>query len=208
MDWTTLLSTFALVFIAELGDKTQLAVMTQTCKYRCALPVFLGGSIALTAVTALGVGAGQALRYLIPEVAIRMVAALAFVVMGGLIWVHSVRSGDDTTGDPGPCGCESASPPLTDQRKLWNWQAFATTLTLLFFAELGDKTQLTVVGLTGKQSMPLPVFVGGASALTVVTALGVIGGQQLCRLISQRLLLTVSAAAFVVMGVLMALGML
>ena len=206
MDWTTLLSTFGLVFIAEFGDKTQLAVVAQTCKYRCALPVLLGGSIALTAVTALGVGAGQALRYLIPEAAIRVIAALGFVVMGGLIWVQSVRSGVDAVGDPGRCDCESASPPLTDQRKLWNWQAFATTLTLLFFAELGDKTQLTVVGLTGKQSTALPVFVGGALALTVVTALGVIGGQQLCKLVPQQRLLKVSAAAFVAMGLLMALG--
>ncbi|MDY7078501.1 MAG: TMEM165/GDT1 family protein [Chloroflexota bacterium] len=206
MDWTTLLSTFGLVFIAELGDKTQLAVVTQTCKYRCPLPVFLGGSMALTAITALGVGAGQALGYLIPEAAIRMIAALAFVVMGGLIWVQSVRSGGDAVG--GQCDCESDSPSVTNQHKLWNWQAFATTLTLLFLAELGDKTQLTVLGLAGRQSMPLPVFVGGALALTTVTALGVIGGQQLCKLIPQQLLLKVSAAAFAVMGVLVALGIL
>jgi len=88
-----------------------------------------------------------------------------------------------------------------------NWQAFGTTFTLLFFAELGDKTQLAVLGLASKQAA-LPVFAGGALALTVVAALGVIGGQQLTRWIPEKLLLKISAAAFVVMGVLMGFGVL
>jgi putative Ca2+/H+ antiporter (TMEM165/GDT1 family) len=208
MNWTVLLSTFGLVFIAELGDKTQLAVMTQTCKYRCPLPVLLGGSVALTAVTALGVIAGQTLGYLIPAAAIRMTAALAFVVMGGLIWKQGGQPSDEAAADPAQCDCDKASPSVLAQRNLWNWEDFATTLTLLFFAELGDKTQLTVLGLTSKQSAPWPVFMGGALALTAVTALGVMGGQQLCKFIPERLLLKLSAAAFVVMGTLMALGIL
>ena len=48
MNWSALLSAFGLVFIAELGDKTQLAVMTQTCKFRRPWPVFFGGSLALS----------------------------------------------------------------------------------------------------------------------------------------------------------------
>jgi len=79
-------------------------------------------------------------------------------------------------------------------------------LPLLFFAELGDKTQLAVLGLTCKQSSPWPVFAGGALALISVTALGVIGGRQLCKLIPEQLLLKISAVAFVVMGGLMGLG--
>lgn len=208
MNWTALLSTFGLVFIAELGDKTQLAVVTQTCKYRCPWPVLLGGSMALTAVTALGVIAGQTLGYLIPATAIRMIAALAFVVMGGVIWRQAMQPGDEAAADPAQCECDSTSLPVPAQRQLWNWQAFATTLTLLFFAELGDKTQLTVLGLTSKQSAPWPVFIGGALALTAVTAIGVVGGQHLCQLIPQHLLLKLSAAAFVVMGALMAMGIL
>ena len=67
MMWNTLLSAFGLVFVAELGDKTQLAVLTQTCKYRRPWAVFLGASIALTAVTALGAVAGQVLGQFVPE---------------------------------------------------------------------------------------------------------------------------------------------
>ncbi len=201
MNWSALLSTFGLVFIAELGDKTQLAVMTQTCKFRRPWPVFLGGSLALTAVTALGALGGRVLGELIPAEVIRLVAAAAFVGMGVLIWREAAKSQD------AECVTDVECVDDTGRAAKLNWQAFGTTFTLLFFAELGDKTQLAVLGLSSKQAA-LPVFAGGALALTVVTALGVIGGQQLTRWIPEKLLLKISAAAFVVMGFLMGLGIL
>jgi len=201
MNWSGLLSAFGLVFIAELGDKTQLAVMTQTCKFRRPWPVFLGGSLALTAVTALGALGGSVLGELIPAEVIRLVAAVAFVVMGLLIWREATKAEDAECVTDVECVMDGA------RASRWNWQAFGTTFTLLFFAELGDKTQLAVLGLASKQAALL-VFAGGALALTVVTALGVIGGQQLTRWIPEKLLLKLSAAAFVVMGVLMGLGIL
>jgi putative Ca2+/H+ antiporter (TMEM165/GDT1 family) len=201
-----LLSTFGLVFIAEFGDKTQLAVVMQTCKYRSAWPVFLGASLSLTAVTALGAVGGQVLGLLIPEAALRIGAALALVVMGGLIWREATQS--DSADALSDVDCEYDAQCNSRPRPRWDWKAFGSTLTLLFVAELGDKTQLAVMGLASKQPQPGVVFVGGALALIAVTALGVIGGQQLGRWIPQRLLLRISAAAFVVMGVLMGLGVL
>jgi len=201
MNWSALLSAFGLVFIAELGDKTQLAVMTQTCKFRRPWPVFFGGSLALTAVTALGAVGGRVLGEFVPAEAIRIIAAVAFVVMGLLIWREAAKAEDAECVTDVECVTDGA------RASKWNWQAFGTTFTLLFFAELGDKTQLAVLGLSSKQSAGL-VFAGGALALTVVTALGVIGGQQLTRWIPEKLLLKISAAAFVVMGVLMGFGIL
>jgi putative Ca2+/H+ antiporter (TMEM165/GDT1 family) len=208
MNWSVLLSTFGLIFVAELGDKTQLAVIAQTCKYRCTWPVFLGGSLALTAVTALGVVGGQALGYMIPETAIRLVAALAFVLMGGLVWREATKASAEAAAESAACDTDSASPLAASQPKSWDWKAFGTTLTLLFFAELGDKTQLAVLGLASRQATPWAVFAGGALALITVTALGVIGGQQLTRLVPEKLLLKISAVAFVVMGGLIGLGIL
>ena len=202
MDWNALLSTFGLVFLAELGDKTQLAVVTQTCKYRRPLPVFVGASLALTGVTALGVIGGQALGYMIPASVIRKIAALAFVMMGGLIWREARRMAEEDEAAADLCGCDAGD----EGRGMWHWPAFSATLSLLFVAELGDKTQLAVIGLTTKQATPWDVFVGGALALTCVTALGVLGGQQLCKLLPERLLLKISAGAFVIMGILMGLG--
>jgi len=210
MNWSLLLSTFGLILVAELGDKTQLAVVTQTCKYRRPWPVFLGGSLALIGVTALGVIGGQILGGLIPEMVIRVIAALAFVIMGLLIWRESARLCDDELEECKETECDedSDSQSASTRIPLWSWKAFATTLSLLFLAELGDKTQLAIIGLSSEQPTPWVVFLGGALALTSVTALGVIGGHQLCKIIPQQILLKVSAVVFVVMSILMGFGVL
>jgi putative Ca2+/H+ antiporter (TMEM165/GDT1 family) len=88
----------------------------------------------------------------------------------------------------------------------WNWKAFNATSAVLFLAELGDKTQLAVLGLSSSASSPWAIFAGGTLALTVVTGLGVLGGQQLCRMIPQRILLQISAGLFMLLACLMALG--
>jgi putative Ca2+/H+ antiporter (TMEM165/GDT1 family) len=210
MDWRVVLTTFGLIFVAELGDKTQLAVLTQTCKYRRPWAVFLGASLALTAVTALGAIGGQVLGRIIPASFLQGAAALAFVAMGVLIaWeaAHAAR-GEPTKeaacDDPDDQREKSPAVPPSAQ----DWRAFGSTFGLLFIAEMGDKTQLAVLSLAGKCANPWPVFVGGGLALAVVTACGVVGGQGLSRIIPQRVLLRVSAIAFVVMGVLIGFGVL
>lgn len=198
MNWSVLFSTFGILFIAELGDKTQLAVITQTCKYRCPFPVFFGASLALTLVTALGAAGGQVIGQFIPADIIRTAAAMGFVIMGGLMFKESAASASQAE-----CVCEIDESLSSSW---WNWKAFGSTLTLLFFAELGDKTQLAVFGLASKESHPWLVFAGGSLALIVVTGLGVIGGQQLCRLIPEKILVNASAGVFVVMGCLIGWG--
>lgn len=85
-----LLSTFALLFVAELGDKTQLAVINMTAKHKMPLWVFLGAALALAAVTALGVLGGELLTRFIPEEILRKVAAVLFVAMGLLMWFEKL----------------------------------------------------------------------------------------------------------------------
>lgn len=200
MEWSAFLSTFGLIFIAELGDKTQLAVMTQTCKFRSPWAVFVGGSLALTGVTALGAAGGKLIGSAIPAEVIRYSAAVAFVVMGLLIWREATK-----TQQEGDCQTDPTCPQAESS---WDWRAFGATFSLLFLAELGDKTQLAVLGLASKTPSPWLIFIGGSLALTAVTALGVVGGQQLCRWIPQQLLLKISAGAFVIMGLMMGLGIL
>ncbi|MGD8462905.1 MAG: TMEM165/GDT1 family protein [Anaerolineae bacterium] len=81
-----LLSTFALLFVAELGDKTQLAVISMTAKHKAPLWIFVGAAAALVAVTALGVLGGELLTRFIPEAILRKIAAVLFVGMGLLMW--------------------------------------------------------------------------------------------------------------------------
>ena len=205
MDWSALLSTLGLIFVAELGDKTQLAVVTQTCKHRRPWAVFFGASLALTLVTLIGALGGQLLGQLIPPLFLRFAAAAAFVLMGALIGWEAIKMGaHDSAENACAIDGDADCTPIGG----WDWRAFGSTLGLLFVAELGDKTQLAVLSMAGKSDAPWSVFAGGAAALILVTALGVLGGQGICRLVPERLLLSISAAAFIVMGLLMGIGIL
>ncbi|MDY7039486.1 MAG: TMEM165/GDT1 family protein [Chloroflexota bacterium] len=86
MDWRVLLSTFALLFVAELGDKTQLAVISMTCKHGNPWPVFVGATLALTLVTLLGVVGGRMVVSVVPAPVITKIASAAFIVLGVLMW--------------------------------------------------------------------------------------------------------------------------
>lgn len=86
MDWKVMLSTFALLFVAELGDKTQLAVINMTAKHKAPIPVFLGAFLALGLVTFIGVAFGEALTRLVPTDVLKRISAIFFVLMGVLIW--------------------------------------------------------------------------------------------------------------------------
>jgi len=79
--WTT----FATVFLAELGDKTQLAAMTATARSGALLTVFAAASAALVCATAIGVLVGGTLFRFVPEYLIKYLAGSAFIAVG--VWV-------------------------------------------------------------------------------------------------------------------------
>jgi putative Ca2+/H+ antiporter (TMEM165/GDT1 family) len=85
MEWRVFLSTFGVIFLAEMGDKTQLAAMTMAAESKRPWAVFLGASLALVAVSALGVLIGGAIGNYIPIDWIKRIAAVSFIVIGILI---------------------------------------------------------------------------------------------------------------------------
>ena len=111
MNWSVLLSTFGLIFVAELRDKTQLAVVTQACKHRRPWAIFLGASLALTAATALGAVGGQVLGQFVPGSLLQTIAAVAFVVMGLLIGRQAIRASDRGAGNQMSDATATPQPP-------------------------------------------------------------------------------------------------
>ncbi|MEI7898779.1 MAG: TMEM165/GDT1 family protein [bacterium] len=86
MNWPLFFSTFMLIFFAELGDKTQLAVMSQSATASSRWTVFAAGALALVISTALGVLAGELIRRFFPdERYIKCVGGLLFLIFGCLM---------------------------------------------------------------------------------------------------------------------------
>ena len=85
MDWRVFITTFGVIFLAEMGDKTQLAAMTMAADTKKPVTVFIGAALALVCVSAIGVAVGGALSHYIPLIWIKRVSAVAFIVVGVLI---------------------------------------------------------------------------------------------------------------------------
>lgn len=85
MDWRVFLTTFGVIFLAEMGDKTQLAAMTMAAQTRRPWAVFIGSALALTAVSAIGVVVGGVVGDYVPLIWVKRVAAIAFIVIGVLM---------------------------------------------------------------------------------------------------------------------------
>ena len=85
MDWKILGTAFVTLFLAELGDKTQLAIITMSAKTESKLAVFVGASLALVVVSLLGVLVGGVLTQFVPTEWLQRVVAVAFIVIGILM---------------------------------------------------------------------------------------------------------------------------
>jgi putative Ca2+/H+ antiporter (TMEM165/GDT1 family) len=85
MDLRVLLTTFGIIFLAEMGDKTQLAAMTMAAQTKKPWAVFVGASLALAAVSALGVLVGSLIGDYVPLEWVKRAAAVAFIVIGALM---------------------------------------------------------------------------------------------------------------------------
>ena len=84
-----------------------------------------------------------------------------------------------------------------------NWQLFFSTFSVIFIAELGDKTQLAVLARTAGESSPWTIFLAAAAALVLATAIGVLAGSMLNQFISPRILKIAGGVLFLAFGVYM-----
>lgn len=86
-DWKLAAVTFGSIFLAELGDKTQLATMMMSAQARSPWAVFVGSASALVCTSLLGVLAGEVVGRYIPEIYIKVGAGLGFILIGSvLLW--------------------------------------------------------------------------------------------------------------------------
>jgi putative Ca2+/H+ antiporter (TMEM165/GDT1 family) len=153
-------STFGLVFIGELGDKTQIAAGTGTLANRKQTrTIFLSSILALTAVSGITVfGAGLIPPTYIPT--LTLVGGGLLIIYGIYLFFKTAESDDEEDE------IEAKSA----------WGLFASQFLVVFLAELGDKTQIITLGTAIKnQSELLVVFAASASALIVVTSITIWG---------------------------------
>jgi len=175
------LAAFVVVFLAELGDKTQLVALTLAGRYP-AVRVLAALGAAIVGLQTLSVTAGALVSRAVPDRAIAAGAGLLF--LGFAVWTW--RS-SDAAEDDGTAATRGAA-------------GLAGVAAAFFLAELGDKTMLTTAGLAADRGA-IPVWVGSLAAMLAATALAVLAGRRLTRLVAPATLRRVGAVAFLVVGV-------
>ncbi|MEW8976763.1 MAG: TMEM165/GDT1 family protein [Symbiobacterium sp.] len=91
MEWKSALATFLVIFLAELGDKTQLMVMSLSARSKAPHMIFLGAAAALVASSLLAVVAGDSLLRHVPVRVIRLATGTMFMFVGGMLVLRAIR---------------------------------------------------------------------------------------------------------------------
>ncbi len=94
-----LLSTFLTIFIAELGDKTQLATLTMSGTSNKPLAVFLGSSSALVLASLVGALAGGSISNFVPEIILKSIASVTFFILGMRLFITSFTSNENDNNE-------------------------------------------------------------------------------------------------------------
>ena len=159
---------FALIFVAELPDKTMIATLILGSRHRPVL-VWIGATAAFGFHAAIAVLAGRLLA-LLPHRWVELVTALLFA--GGAAYLLLVSEQEEE--EEGLEEVEAAPAGL---------RPIATAFLVIFVGEFGDLTQILTANLAAKYHQPLSVFIGAFAALAAVAALGAFGGRALLKVL-------------------------
>jgi putative Ca2+/H+ antiporter (TMEM165/GDT1 family) len=177
---------FVTIFVAELGDKSQLLVLALATRLR-PVPLLVGIVVATAILQAMAVGVGAVLQVSMPERPITIAAGVLFIVFG--LW----------TLRPSPAGEEEVTEVASSERS-----ALLAALGAFFLAELGDKTQLATLTLATRYSA-LGVWIGATLGMSGASALALVVGRALGTRLPERPIRIAAAALFLTVGVLLIL---
>jgi putative Ca2+/H+ antiporter (TMEM165/GDT1 family) len=184
---SAILLSFAVIFIAEIGDKSQLMALTFATRYR-AVPILIGIGIATATVHAVSVLLGAVLAVSLPTNALNIAAGAAF--LGFAAWT---LRGDTLSVD------EAAKAERASNRS-----AITAASGAFFLAELGDKTMLATITLASTHGA-FGVWLGSTAGMVAADALAILVGRLLGRRLPERLITIFASVMFVLFGVLLLL---
>ena len=170
---------FALVALLELGDKTQLLVISLATRH-APLPIAAGAFLGETAVTAIAVSAGVVIASFVDVRYVQVASGAIFVAIGvWRLWEKETGASEPNVGKP-----------------------FTSAMGLSFLAELGDKSMFAVIALVATLQAPISVYLGASAALLAMVVFAVVVGKVLRRYLSTRWLRYVGAGLFLLAGAL------
>jgi Ca2+/H+ antiporter, TMEM165/GDT1 family len=185
MQLDVIASTFVLILPVELPDKTFVAALVLSARYR-PLAVWIGVGAAFLVQTLVAVTAGQ-LATLLPKWALLSVAAAIFT-LGAVVLLRTAKGADAAEKE------QEAEFSQKGPEARTGWRAIGASFLVLFAAEWGDLSQLLTISQVARTHDPVSVFVGAWAALLLISGLAVFVGRLLLRYLRLRVLHYVGAA--------------
>ena len=184
-----LLVSTGLVALAEMGDKTQLLAFLLAARFKKPAPIIAGIFVATILNHALAGAVGQWVASAVSPQVMRWVLGLAFIAMAAWTLIPDKIDEDETT--------------LSSSR----FGVFGATLVTFFLAEMGDKTQLATVSLAARFDSTVLVILGTTLGMMLANVPAVYLGKNFAARINMRLVHSIAAAIFAVLGVATLLGL-
>ena len=175
-----ILRAFILIFIAEMGDKTQILAMTFATKYPVK-KVLLGIAIGSFLNHGLAVILGSLLSTIIPNNTIQMFAGVVFIFFA--LWSLKTESNEE------------------DKNVNIKFGPVITVSLAFFLGELGDKTQLTAVTLAADANYPYLILIGTVAGMLATGSLGIFVGKKLSNKIPDLAIKLFASAIFLFFGI-------
>ena len=178
---TIILISFGLIFTAELGDKTQLMVLSLALRFG-GRPVLAGAFLAFALLSGSAAVVGRGLGELLDQALITRISAWVFIAFGAYMLVRKKEEE----------GEEEVKPSAK--------AGMAAAFSLIAISEMGDKTQIATLLLSVKYQSFAAVFLGSLAALTCATLLGVLVAGRLHKHIPARYITPISGGLFILLG--------
>ena len=170
------------VALAEIGDKTQLLAFVLAARFKKPLPIIMGILLATVVNHGLAGALGAWITVSISPEVLRWVLGLSFIGMA--IWTMI------------PDKIEEEETQIAKR-----FGVFGATLITFFLAEMGDKTQIATVAMAAHYAAPLMVVIGTTLGMLIADVPAVFAGDKLANKIPMKLVHSIAAAIFALLGV-------
>ena len=209
MDIATILIVYGILFLGELGDKTQLIVFNLALDYNKFYKVGIGVTLGFVVLVTIGVFFGTVITKFIPLFIISIVSGFVFIIIGIIEALNLKKVYLERKKSKNGINERNVLNNLTENSedsalkvpKLKN-NPYVAGFVYIFLMELGDKTQILTITLSSIYNTPIEVWIGSFLALISVAWMGILLGAFIARKVSKFYLKLISTTIFILVGIL------
>lgn len=209
MDIGIMLITYGILFLGELGDKTQLIVFNLALEYKKFYKVGIGATLGFAVIVTLGILFGSIITTIIPLDIISLISGLLFIAIGiyELRDIKTLYLNQKKLKSGFKEGTEqnfNKEAKKTKEIEKYSWlkkNPYLAGFGFIFLMELGDKTQIATISLASIYGLPIEVWLGSFLALISVGWIGILIGAAIARKVPKFFLKLLSVLIFIIVGV-------